>query len=133
MKKIILTTLLTSLLVGSMFFIVSNIFITESLALEISAPIAYAIDGRPITPTEVTEITIEVAIQRIFNSAFWLLLAVAGLFFMYGAYNFLYAGHDPEAAKKGKSVIVFAIIAIAVAVLARGLAEFIPRMLGVNT
>ncbi len=76
-------------------------------------------------------IEVENAITIIFNAAFWLLLAIAAIFFLLGAFYFLTAGQNPDNAAKGKSIITYAIIAMIVAVLAQGLATFIPRMFGV--
>ncbi len=115
MKKIALLAFAILLVFGPVFLV--------------TAPEAYA----TVNPGQQPDlITVEGGIGIIFNAAFWLLLLVAGVFFLLGAFYFLTAGQNPDNAAKGKSIITYAIIAIIVAILARGLAEFIPRMFGVT-
>lgn len=84
-------------------------------------------------PSNVPEvITIENAISSIFTGAFWLLLMVSALFFLLGAYYFLMGGQDEDSIKKGKSVLTFAIVAIVLAILSRGISEFVIRIMGVK-
>ncbi len=114
-KKIILTTLTVLMILGLTSLVV--------------IPSVGASNHHLIDPgAEPPEITPEAAVTRIFNVAFWVLLLISGLFFLYGAYFFLLAGADQENLKKGKNVILYAIVAIILAFLARGLADFIPRM-----
>ncbi len=115
MKKIALITLAVLMIFGPM--------------LLIATPDAYAQIDPGRTPDSVP---VERAIQVIFNTGFWLLLMIAIIFFLLGAYYFLTAGQNPDNAGKGKSILTYAIIAIIVAILARGLAEFIPRMFGIT-
>jgi len=84
-------------------------------------------------PSNVPEvITIENAISSIFTGAFWLLLMVSALFFLLGAYYFLMGGQNEDSIKKGKSVLTFAIVAIVLAILSRGISEFVIRIMGVS-
>ncbi len=120
MKKIALLAFATLLVFGPVFLV--------------TAPEAYAGGNGGIETRSLPEdpVTVEDAIGIIFNAAFWLLLLVAGIFFLLGAFYFLTAGQNPDNATKGKSIITYAIIAIIVAILARGLAEFIPRMFDIS-
>ena len=79
-------------------------------------------------------ITIETAISSVFTGAFWLLLMASALFFLLGAYYFLMGGQDEnsDSVKKGRSVLTFAIIAIVLAILSRGISEFVIRVMGVS-
>ena len=84
-------------------------------------------------PTNIPEtITIETAISSVFTGAFWLLLMASALFFLLGAYYFLMGGQDADSVKKGQSVLTFAIIAIVLAILSRGISEFVIRIMGVS-
>ncbi|MGB3988586.1 MAG: hypothetical protein WBK67_02740 [Minisyncoccales bacterium] len=76
-------------------------------------------------------VTIKDAVEKIFNAAFWLLLGISAIFFLMGAYYFLTAGTSPDAATKGKNIITYAIVAIVIAILAKGIAAFLPGVLGV--
>lgn len=105
------------------------IFLVFGPAFLIATPGAHA---QTVDPgQQPTLVTVESGVEIIFNAAFWLLLLVAGIFFLLGAFYFLTAGQNPDNAAKGKSIITYAIIAIIVAILARGLAEFVPRMFGI--
>ncbi len=99
-----------------------------------TAGVAFPANAQPpvINPGATpTQVSVEDAIYKIFNIAFWLLLAVAAIFFLLGAYYFLTAGTSPDAATKGKSIISYAIVAIIIAILSKGIAAFLPRMFGI--
>ncbi|MEK9186189.1 MAG: pilin [Patescibacteria group bacterium] len=67
-------------------------------------------------------------LNRLINWMFTLLLVLAILFIIAAAYNYLMAGGDPDKAKKAKDMILYAAIAIAVGLVARGI-EFLVRQL----
>jgi len=111
--------------------LVFAIFLVFGPAFLIMAPEVYAAPA--ITPRDPgVVITVERGIEVIFNTGFWLLMAIASLFFLYGAYLFIIPSGDGKGPEKGKSIITYAIIALIVAILARGAAMFIPRMFGIN-
>jgi len=117
MKKIVLLVFAILLVFGPVFLIM--------------VPEVYAAPA--ITPRSPGEaIPIERGIEIIFNTGFWLLLAIASLFFLYGAYLFIIPSGDGKGPEKGKTIITYAIVALVVAILARGAAMFIPRMFGIN-
>jgi len=117
MKKIVLLVFAILLVFGPVFLI---------MVPEVSA--APAIDpGRAPRVVPVEE-----GIRIIFNTAFWLLMAIASLFFLYGAYLFIIPSGDGKGPEKGRSIITYAIIALVVAVLAGGIARFIPGMFGIT-
>lgn len=68
------------------------------------------------------------ALNRIINRMFGLLLALAVLFIIVAAYNYLFSAGEPEKVKTATRMITYAVIAIAVAALARGIV-FIVRQL----
>jgi magnesium-transporting ATPase (P-type) len=61
-----------------------------------------------------------------FAIIFWL-LSVAAIF--YAAFKYVTSGGDPEAIKKANSILLYAIIGIAVGLLAYGLPAFVERFL----
>ena len=58
-------------------------------------------------------------LNRLINWMFTLLLVLAILFIIAAAYNYLMAGGDPDKASKGKTLIVYAMIGIVIALLSR--------------
>ncbi|MFH1161725.1 MAG: hypothetical protein V1696_00375 [Candidatus Jorgensenbacteria bacterium] len=60
-------------------------------------------------------------ITKIGNWFFGILVAVAVLFILYSAFLYLTSGGDEEKVKAAKNYLVYAIIAIAIGVLARGI------------
>lgn len=71
---------------------------------------------------------IGIIIGRIFTYMFWLLLMSSALSFLLSAYYFLMGGENEEYRKMGKSVLIFTIVAIVLAILSRGIAEFVVRI-----
>ena len=71
---------------------------------------------------------IGIIIGRIFAYMFWLLLMSSALSFLLSAYYFLMGGENEEYRKMGKSVLIFTIVAIVLAILSRGIAEFVVRI-----
>jgi len=121
-QKIVLVTLAVLMVLG----LTSLVLIPSVNAV---TPTVRTIDPGVVPRT----ITPEAAITTIFNLGFWVLLSISGLFFLYGAYLFLMGGQSEDSASKGKSVLLYAVVGIVLAILARGLAEFIPRMFGIIT
>lgn len=72
-------------------------------------------------------------LNRVSNWLFGLLILLAGLFIMWAAYKYLMAGADPEAAKDAKKIIIYAIIAIVIAALSKGMVYIILELVGVPT
>ena len=81
---------------------------------------------RPTLPTNT--INIPDLVTRIFGWAFGLLLVIAALFILWAAYLFLTGGGSEESTGAAKKYILYAVIAIVVGALARGLIVIV-RML----
>jgi hypothetical protein len=62
----------------------------------------------------------------VFDYAFWFLIALALLFVIIAAFRYLTGSGSPESVKSANSTLLYAAIAIAVALLARG----IPLIIG---
>ena len=67
-------------------------------------------------------------LNRIVDYMFTFLLITSAIFIIIAAYKYLTAGADPERAKEAHKMIFYAVIAIAVGLLARSV-EFIVRQL----
>ena len=68
------------------------------------------------------------ALEVIINVLFTLLVAVAVIFIIFGAFELLQAGGDPEKIGAGRAKILYAAIAVIVALLARGIIAFVRGM-----
>ena len=75
-----------------------------------------------VTPPEVPLID---GIGIIVNIIFTILMAVAVLFVMIGAFMFVTAGGDTEKITAAREKILYAVIAVVVALLARGIIDFV--------
>ena len=65
------------------------------------------------------------ALTRITNWVFTILIVVAVIFLIWGAYNFVTAAGDAEKVTAGKQSIMWALVGVAVALLARGLVALV--------
>jgi len=109
MKKIILSLLLISFLAVPLIGLAVPV-------IDPDAPIPPAVG-----PME--------AIANITRAVFNILMGVAILFVLYGAFTILMAAGDAEKMGKGKTMIIYALIAVIVAVLAQGIIAWIPVVL----
>lgn len=98
MKKLLLTSVLVSLL------ILPVIGLTQAVPIE-TAP--------KLNPIQV--------IERIIDVVFTILLIFAALMIIVAAYLFISAQGDPEKVKTARNFVLYAVIGVIVAFLARGL------------
>ena len=70
------------------------------------------------------------AIARIVDVVFVILLIVAVLLFLFGAFTLITAGGSPEKVGQGRNYILFAIIGLAVAFLSRAVIPIAQTLLG---
>jgi len=73
-------------------------------------------------------------LSAVFNLTDWIfigLMTVSALMIIYGAYCFVMAGADPEKAKTGKNLLMYAAIGIAVAFFSRALPTLVKLVMGV--
>jgi len=71
-------------------------------------------------------------INTIGNWMFGLLLALAVIFLLYAAFLYLTAAGDSAKTDKAKDIIIYAIVAIVVAVLAKGIIMVAQSLVGVT-
>tara|TARA_B100000315_G_scaffold255786_1_gene300055 strand:- start:27 stop:467 length:441 start_codon:yes stop_codon:yes gene_type:complete len=71
--------------------------------------------------------TVEVmgALNRITNWAFTILIAVAAMFIIFAAFNFVTASGEAEKVKAAREYVLYALVGVVVALLARGLVQLI--------
>lgn len=68
-------------------------------------------------------------INRIFGWGFGLLIALAGIFILIGAYYYLFSGGEEGKIEKAKNYFLYAIIAVVIAALARGIVYVVQQLL----
>lgn len=69
-------------------------------------------------------------LNRIVNWLFSILLVVAAIFIIVAAYHFVTAAGDPEKTKRARDFVLYALIGVMVAFLARGLVVLVERVVG---
>jgi len=106
MKKILVVGLLTSVLMLSF----------ASIAFAFHEP-----GGAVHAPPLVTTGNINKIFDNVINALFTLLLIGAAILLIVAAFEFLTGGGDPEQLGKARSKIIYAAVAIVVALLAKGL------------
>ena len=79
-----------------------------------------------------TGVDIPATINTIINWGFGLLIASAGLFILWAAFLYLTGGAVEDNVKKAKQFILYALIAIAVGFLSRGLVNIVQGFLTVK-
>lgn len=72
------------------------------------------------------------AINRAGGFLYAVLIALAVVFILIGAFNILTAGDDEKKFSKGKKQIVYAAAAVAVGILATGVITLVQQLLGVT-
>lgn len=75
----------------------------------------------------VTPIT---ALGKIRDALYSLLLIIATIFIILAAFNFITAAGDPEKVKTARNYVIYALVGVIVAVLARGFIDYIKTTLG---
>jgi prolipoprotein diacylglyceryltransferase len=69
-------------------------------------------------------------IERIGNFLFTVLLAIAVIFIVIAGVRFVTAGGDPEQVKSARDMILYAVVGLIIAILARGAVTLIKNMIG---
>jgi hypothetical protein len=79
----------------------------------------------------VEELDVIATLNRVVNWVFALILVVSAMFIAFGAFTYITAGGDAEKLKSANSSIMYALVGIAVAALAKGLVALVEKVLGV--
>ena len=111
MKKLILYSFLLVLIIIGFGF-------KEVLAVEIK---------NPLTVETVTEL-----IDKIINFVWYLAIVAAPIMFLIGGFTFLTSAGSPDKVKRGRDIMVYAAIGLAIVLLCKGLIELVKDVLGVK-
>ena len=141
MKKVVLILLLIS------FLAVPNIVLGGVLDVGISVPCEPILSRDECIRTEgcfwnhpdpphcrhysppIPDIPFLEGLERITNALFFILITVAVISIIIGAFMFLTAQGEEDKIKTGRQQILYAVIAVVVAIFARGIVDFIRRRL----
>src|SRR3989344_6347251 len=104
-----------------------------SLALSV-APYAVLAQGTPTPPiTRISELTGNQGfICKFFNFLFGLLIILAIIFALVAAFRYLTAAGDPEKVKGASGTLLYAAIAVVVALIAKGVPFITANFFGAN-
>lgn len=80
--------------------------------------------------TTAPTVDVMATLDRIVDWLFTILLVIAALFIIIAAYYFVTAAGDPETVKKARNFVLYALIGLVVAFLARGLVVLIGTIVG---
>ena len=106
------------------------------LAASLVLPLAGLAQVTPELPPESAPTVITTAgglidlIERIGNWVFAFLLAVAGVFLIYAGFLWVTAGGSPENVTKARTMLINALIGVAIALLARGAIAVVRGVIG---
>ena len=97
-----------------------------SVLIALTPIIASAQGGITPVPVAAESQSLLAIIERVISFAFGFLLVIAALFIVYAAYLYLTSGGSEDGIKSARNYIIYAVIAIAIAFLAR-IIPFIAR------
>ncbi len=96
--------------------------------LPVSNALAQAGGIAPVVPPSYVDFNS--LINSIINWAFGLIIVAAALMIMYAAVRYLMAGADEKHTESAKKLIIYAVVAIVVAFVARALVALVRQILG---
>lgn len=99
--------------------VLASLILTSLLVLP-----AIGLAASPTAET-LTEVPVMEALERIINWIFTILIVVAVIFLVWGAFNFVTAAGSPEKVEAGKQSIMWALVGVVIALLARGLVALV--------
>ncbi len=115
--------------------IIKRILISSPLSVLFAPTTTFAQDPPPVpfvinltTPMGIFDFLCKV----LFGWLFYLLIILVIFFVLLAAYKYLTAGGDPEKVKTASNVLIFAAIAVVIALLARGLPLIITTLFGTS-
>ena len=109
----------------------SKLILVSSLIALFVLPSVILVSAQGETVTEVLSSADDVItlIETLTNWFFSFLLAIAVIFIILAAWTFLTAGGNPESVTKARQMLVYAIIGIAVAILAKSVVPIVKAIL----
>lgn len=81
----------------------------------------------------VVELDLPAIITKIVNWGFGFLIVLAAFFILIAAYYYLTGGMNEENIKKAKNYIIYAVMAIVIGFLSRGLVYIVKNLLGISS
>lgn len=123
----------------SFIFMPRRIIAGLLIAVGTAAPVlvgAVVPTAPPSSVVSVSETPIEAVVTLLVKLGGWfwgVLLALAVIFIVYAAFLFLTSGGDEEKVKKAKDYIIYAVVAVGVAILATGIVYLTRVFLGETT
>jgi len=98
------------------------------------APFVFAVDESPVTfgPQVDTIPKLMGLVNTIINWIFTALIVTAIIFILISAFGWLTSGGDPAKTEKARNQLLYAIIAIVIGALAKGLVLLVGNLLGVR-
>ena len=100
-------------------------------------PIAYGLEEPPMsfqstTPEKLEFFTPGGIFVRVLNWFFNIVIILGVIFVIYAGFTYITSGGDPTKTKKALQILMYALIGIAIAVLAKALINFVTGWVGVN-
>jgi len=71
-------------------------------------------------------------IDRIINFIWFLAIVFAPIMFLIGGFTFLTSGGDPQKVSKGKNIMIYAAVGLAIVLVAKGIIALLKDILGVK-
>lgn len=86
----------------------------------------------PTTVTNIAQILNTASVCAVIGWIFWLLLMMSIIFTLVAAFRYLTAAGDPEKVKRAGATLLYVVIAVVVALLAKGFPFIISNFFGVQ-
>lgn len=107
--------------------------VSKILSLAIALPVLVMAQVPPPAPIVTTYGGLIGIIKTATSWLFGILLVAAVVFLIYAAFLYLTSGGDEEKTKTAKSYVIYAVIAIAIGLLAQGIVALVYNLLGAGT
>jgi len=104
--------------------LLSKLALIGVLGLALMPGVALAVDKPDIAGIKDLD-DIQTILTNIADYVFTFFYIIVGIFFVWAALSFLMAGGDAEKVTKAKNMFIYAIIAVAIALLAGGVKDFL--------
>ena len=79
--------------------------------------------------TTLPDVDVQDALTRIGNWAFYFLIVLGAIFIVVAGFQFLTAGGNPDSVTKARNTLTYALVGVALGVLAKGLVDLVQKIL----
>jgi|GEM_PF-656004 len=83
-----------------------------------------------LTNSGLPESSVTTTLQNVGQWLFYFLIALGGIFIVIAAFQFLTAGGNPDSVTRARNTLTYALVGVALGVLAKGLVLLIVKMMG---